>query len=554
MLRRLLVTFILALVAALAAGCHRNKVANPIANVNSKQPDKVLFDRAMDAMQHGKYDVARMTLQTLINTYPDSEFIARAKLAVGDSWYAEGTTAAYAQAEEEYSQFQVFFPNMAEAAEAQKKIGDIHYKQMEKADRDPTQALKAEDAYRQLVLQYPDSKLVPEAKERLREVQEVLADREYGIGHFYFVRGSYTAAIARLKTLADTYPLYSQVDEALFLLGNAYERQAGISRNARMPVQISNLPAGQAKDYNMQMWKKLTDANIAHFDDLAAQTYSRLVSQYPVMDRAKEARERLEALHHAIPEPTQEAIARNKAEQESRRSETMFQRFMDNLHHGPSMASAARVGDPTIEQPPQTNATDVLAEANDALKRNIPALNGGSEAGGEKAGTEGGGEKAGTDSGTAAPAAGTSGGATGAIGVQPLGNGSSGSTAQPAVVQPSPQPAPPPQPAPAVTQPAAGEQPRPQAQPDNGIEELKPITPPATTPAPGTGGNSQPAAQIHTGITSQDTQTGTAAQQQQQQQQAAQPAQNSSDQASSKNSKKKKKKDQQQQPPPPPPQ
>ena len=42
---------------------------------------------------------ARILLQTLINAYPDSEYIARAKLAVGDSWYAEGGSAALAQAE-----------------------------------------------------------------------------------------------------------------------------------------------------------------------------------------------------------------------------------------------------------------------------------------------------------------------------------------------------------------------------------------------------------------------------------------------------------------------
>ena len=79
---------------AFSIGCTNKKVNNPLANVGSKQPDKVLFDRAMDAMKHNRFDVARMTLQTLINTYPDSEFIARAKLAVGDSWYAEGGTAA----------------------------------------------------------------------------------------------------------------------------------------------------------------------------------------------------------------------------------------------------------------------------------------------------------------------------------------------------------------------------------------------------------------------------------------------------------------------------
>src|SRR5437764_4495634 len=209
--------------AMLAAGCHHNKVNNPIANVDSKQPDKVLFDRAMEAMKKGKYDVARITLQTLINTYPDSEYIARAKLAVGDSWYAEGTTAAYQQAEVEYKDFQTFFPNLPEAAEAQLKIANMHYKQMEKPDRDYTHAMRAEDEYRQLIQQFSDSKLVPEAKQRLREVQEVLAERQYRIGRFYFLRESYPAAIARLKTLTDTYPLYSQADEALLILGRFYQ-------------------------------------------------------------------------------------------------------------------------------------------------------------------------------------------------------------------------------------------------------------------------------------------------------------------------------------------
>ena len=133
--------------AVMVAGCHHNKVNNPIANLDSKQPDKVLFDRAMDAMKKGKYDVARITLQTLINTYPDSEFIARAKLAVGDSWYAEGTTAAYQQAQVEYKDFITFFPNLPEAAEAQLKIANMHYKQMEKPDRDYTHAMRAEDEY-----------------------------------------------------------------------------------------------------------------------------------------------------------------------------------------------------------------------------------------------------------------------------------------------------------------------------------------------------------------------------------------------------------------------
>src|SRR5579864_8937209 len=173
------------------AACTNNKVNNPLANVGSKQPDKVLFDRAMDAMKHNRFDVARMTLQTLINTYPDSEFIARAKLAVADSWYAEGGTTAMQQAEIEYKDFRTFFPNMPEAAEAQLKVANIHYQEMEKADRDYTHAMRAEEEYRSLIMEYPDSKLLPQAKQRLREVQEVLAEREFGIGRFYYLRLAY---------------------------------------------------------------------------------------------------------------------------------------------------------------------------------------------------------------------------------------------------------------------------------------------------------------------------------------------------------------------------
>ena len=98
MFRRLLTVSGIVVLLALAIACTNKKVQNPLAHLGSKQPDKVLFDRAMDAMKHNKFDVARLSLQTLINTYPDSEYVARAKLAVGDSWYAEGGTASLQQA------------------------------------------------------------------------------------------------------------------------------------------------------------------------------------------------------------------------------------------------------------------------------------------------------------------------------------------------------------------------------------------------------------------------------------------------------------------------
>jgi outer membrane protein assembly factor BamD len=337
---------------AITIACTNKKSVNPLANVGSKQPDKVLFDKAMDAMKHNRFDVARLTLQTLINTYPDSEFIARAKLAVGDSWYAEGGTAALAQAEQEYSDFEIFFPNMPEAAEAQLKIANIHYQQMEKSDRDYTHAKRAEDEYRKMILQYPDSKLVPEAKQRLLEVQEVLAEREFGIGRFYYMRESYPASIARLQSLVDKYPLYSRADEALFLLGQDYEGQIARLRTAPT-CDVHGLPRGCATE-------ALKSRYIGQLTKNASEEYSKILTRYPLMDRSDDARKRLAALHQPIPRTTRGAVARNRAELESRSQSNAIQKMMNLVKKGPDVANAAKVGDPSLADPEPVAATSVV--------------------------------------------------------------------------------------------------------------------------------------------------------------------------------------------------
>lgn len=50
----------------------------------SGSPDKILFNRAADAIDDQKYDVGRLMLETLINTYPDSEYAAKAKELLDD--------------------------------------------------------------------------------------------------------------------------------------------------------------------------------------------------------------------------------------------------------------------------------------------------------------------------------------------------------------------------------------------------------------------------------------------------------------------------------------
>jgi len=302
--------------AALLSSCGKKKYENPITK-DTQQPDKVLFDKSIKDIEHGRYEVARLTLNTMINTYDTSEYLAKAKLAVADSWYREGGAHGLAQAEAEYKDFILFYPQMEEAAESQWKVCQIHYRQMEKPDRDPTQAQRAEEECRDVLTKFPNSKYVKQAEQMLRNVQEDLATKEFMAGEFYYSRQAFPAAANRLSYVVDQYPLFSAADEALWKLGSAYN--------------------------------KLGD----RWEDKSAQAYTRIVKDYPLSVHVDEATEKLKAMNRPVPAADPAALAHMKYEQEHYTKTTMMQHVTSPLKslisHGPNLKDAAKSGAPAME-------------------------------------------------------------------------------------------------------------------------------------------------------------------------------------------------------------
>lgn len=310
MMMRYRTLVVLALVALLLTGCfRRRKYENPITQ-DTVQPDKVLFDKAIQDLEKGRYQVARLTLQTLINTYDTSEYLAKAKLAIADSWFREGGAHGLAQAEAEYKDFILFYPTLEEAAEAQSRICMIHYRQMEKPDRDPKHALRADDECRQLMVQFPNSKFAPQMQQRLREVQEVIAEGEYRVGDFYFKKGSYPASVNRLDTLVNHYPLYSKADQALWRVGEGYAKMG------------------------------------PRFQQQAAEAFQEIVRNYPLSPLVEDAKKRLRQMEREIPEPDPVAIARMEYELENAEPLGLMGRFWGVFKKSPNVKSAAKSGTP----------------------------------------------------------------------------------------------------------------------------------------------------------------------------------------------------------------
>jgi outer membrane protein assembly factor BamD len=304
------------LAATLLAGCLGKKKAAPIAGT-SAEPDKVLFAKATEDIKHGRYTVGRLGLQTLINTYPDSEYLAKAKLGIGDSYYKEGGMAGLKQSIVEYKDFITFFPFLDEAAYAQMQIAMGHYRQMEKPDRDHSEVVQAEAEFQTFLEKYPNSPLVPQAEQHLRETQEVIAEGNFRVANFYYIRNGYKAAGARLIELTNRYPLYSEADKANWMLGQIYER--------------------------------------SEHNELAAQYYARIVKEYPLSSMTGDAKAKLTKFGTPIPQPDPTAVARMQKEQDAAHNRpNIVLRSMGVLKNGPDVSMSAHSGPPTMTPASET--------------------------------------------------------------------------------------------------------------------------------------------------------------------------------------------------------
>lgn len=312
------------LALGLLTGCHRHTHAQPDLS-DSAEPDKILYERSIEDIKNKRFDVARLTLQTLLNTYPDSEYLSAAKLGIADSYFQEGSTGALTNAEVEYKDFITFFPNDPQVAFAQYRAALCNYRRLEKPDRDRTFARRAENEFQLLLLNYPESEYAADGEKKLIAVQEVLAEGDFRIASFYFKRGTWRAAAARLTQVVERYPNHSKRDLSLLMLAESY---------------LHEIP---------YFW--VPDAK------RAAEAYARLLREHPTSEYAEQAKAELARLGQPIPEPDPVLLARAQniqpvgpeAEGEHR---GLLGRMFGLFSSRPDVSeAAARLGPPPLEPP-----------------------------------------------------------------------------------------------------------------------------------------------------------------------------------------------------------
>jgi len=92
------------------------------------------------------------------------------------------------------------------------------------AERDPKQAKESFEAFRELVVRFPDSKYAADARLRMAFIKNSLARSDVHVARFYYHRGAYVAAINRAQTTVQEYRDVPAVEEALFIMVQSYDK------------------------------------------------------------------------------------------------------------------------------------------------------------------------------------------------------------------------------------------------------------------------------------------------------------------------------------------
>jgi outer membrane protein assembly factor BamD len=248
---------LVAAVAALAivSGC-ASQTRNAVP-AGTTEPDKFLFDKGTAALNAKKWLTAREFFKQVTETYTASPYRPDAKLGIGDTYLGEGTSESLVLAINEFKEFLSFYPTHRRADYAQLKLGMAHFRQMRHPQRDQTETREAVREFETFVARYPESSLLPEAKQHLREARDRLSEADYLVGYFYYRQKWYPGAIDRFKVLLKDDPEYTGRDAVYYYLADSLVK---IKQEAEALPYLEKLIAEfETSEYLAEAQKRVTE-------------------------------------------------------------------------------------------------------------------------------------------------------------------------------------------------------------------------------------------------------------------------------------------------------
>ena len=194
----------------------------PQAEGASAQEVDSLFRLAENHFRHGKWsDAIKHLDRVLLEFSPGDSRIPRARYLLGEAKLAIGT---HLEAAREFRRVSDDTPNDKLAPDALLRVADVYADLWRRPELDPSYGQTSLATYQELLNRYANAPAAQRARDRIKELEERFAYKEYRAALFYFKLKAYDSAILYLKDVVASYPRAAIAPDALIKLVEAYRR------------------------------------------------------------------------------------------------------------------------------------------------------------------------------------------------------------------------------------------------------------------------------------------------------------------------------------------
>ena len=224
------------------------------------------YASAKSELDAGNWNAAVKSYEQLEAKFPFGRYAQQAQLDTAYAYYKDNETA---QAVTAADRFLKLHPNHVNLDYALYIKGLAYFKpdlgifgellNLDAAERDPKALRESFEVFKDLVVRFPESIYVNDARSRMAYLVNALAKHDVAVARYYYNRGAYLAAVNRAQNVMQRYPQAPANEDALAVASLAYEKmnQPELAKDTRR-VLAKNFPKNALVDssgVNRPWWK-----------------------------------------------------------------------------------------------------------------------------------------------------------------------------------------------------------------------------------------------------------------------------------------------------------
>ncbi len=215
---------LLLIIVFIIASCRSQELIRPGDTL------EVAFEKAYSLYEEERWRDAANAFETVISIGRGTDFGQNAQYYLAESHF---NNRQYLLAASEYERYSQSHPNSQRRQEVDFKAALSYYNLSPRYNIDQTQTHRAIEQFRLFLARYPNSERISEVSDKIDELRNKLARKNFEAAEFYMRTNRYNAAAIYYDIVIDRYPESDFAEQALVRQIDAYIQYASNSVTAR---------------------------------------------------------------------------------------------------------------------------------------------------------------------------------------------------------------------------------------------------------------------------------------------------------------------------------